>query len=250
MRRNSSSSSDDDSRKPRKIVYVNNRCHCDVIRKESSAVLKNIVLEATVDLAVLEKIKIDVPMRTNCDVNIPEKPVVPEYKPPPPKPKPLPAAKVAYVGEVYKFTVEVKDLPRMDSLATGGKADPYFYFYLYDNGAWKMYYGGRDTALKNTRHGHWSFPLVASEVKLSEKIKIVWMDWDGNRSNDDEIGITEISVTQAISGIRLGGTYHESAGLKITGKRANNAVVKLIVNKQAEPKPGQTLNRTNSIKQK
>jgi len=243
----SSSDSSDDERGYKRVSSKKNKayCSCEVIRKDSYATLSNIYMEATVNLGVLERIRLDVPMRTNCDVKGIS---VPKPKPAPveqAKPKPVvPAAKVAYVGEVYKFTVEVKDLPRMDAWAAGGKADPYFYFYL-DS---RMYYGGRDTALRNTRNGHWSFPLVASEVKLAEKIIIKWMDWD-TKTQDDEIGMTELNVTQAISAIRLGNSMKQvTQNLRISGKRSNSAVVTLIVEKQAEPKAGQTLNRTNSIR--
>ena len=45
------------------------QCYCTIVAKESSAMLTNIVLEATLDLSVLERIKLDVPMKTDCYVN-------------------------------------------------------------------------------------------------------------------------------------------------------------------------------------
>ena len=157
-------------------------------------------------------------------------------------PKPIPAAKIAYVGEVWVFTVIVQDLPKHDNFADD-RTDPYFYFYL-DN---KMYYGGRETTLKDTRTGEWRFPLVASEVRLSTTIKIVWMDYyldSTTHKKDEEIGVTQVSVAQVTNGLTEGfQTRYRTDSLEISG---TSATISIIVEKQ--PEPSKTINRTNSFK--
>jgi len=264
----SSSSSDDDhkerrlttNKQPKQLVYVNNRCHCTIISKESSAVLKNIVLEATLDLAVTEKISLDVPMQTECFVrtmghqpvvvDTPVKPVVvpkpqiikvQEQKVEESKPVPVPApapvqVKVepkvqrvpSVVKEVFKIIVEVNDLPKMDTFLNGGAADPYFYFYL-DS---KLYFGGRDKAIKNSRKGQWSFPILASLVRGASKITIKWFDFD-QVGKDDEIGTTEVEVSKAIRHITAGTSNKSITNfLTISGKKAEKANVSLTIIKE------------------
>jgi len=264
----SSSSSDDEkhykkqSSKPKIPIYVNNKCYCTVVSQESSAVLTNIVLEATLDLSVTEKISLDVPMQTECFVRTTghqpvvvdtpvhyEKPaVVPkpkpvsitrveEIKPAAPAPAPVPVKVVetkpvqrapSAVKEVFKIIVEVNDLPKMDTFLNGGAADPYFYFYL-DS---KLYFGGRDKAIKNSRKGQWSFPILASLVRGASKITIKWFDFD-QVGKDDEIGTTELEVSKAIRHI-TSGTSNKCVTnfLTISGKKAEKASVSLTIIKE------------------
>lgn len=232
------------------------RCYCEVVKKESSAVLHNIVLDASLDLSVLERIKVNVPMKTTCEVidytpiNI--KPPVVEYRPPPPKPqpKPIPSAKVAYVGEVYRFTVIIEGL-EVQHGRSDGYMDPYFYFWIGD----RHYYGGRERILEASAKGRWNFPLVASELKLAarenQQIKIVWMDYNmeykETHIHDEEIGTTVLDVETSIKGILQGRTRHEVTDLKISGSKARTAFVRIISEKQAEPE--KTINRTNSYRE-
>lgn len=256
----SSSSSDDEKRSHnslKKKVSKGHGCHCTVIHKESSAVISNIVLEATVDLSVVERIKIDVPVKTHCQVrSMSKKPVVTQVESKPvvqqersvpeqqpvqkrkslPKPKveqkPMPEEHAAkpppLIKEVFKIIVEVNDLPKMDSFLNGGSADPYFYFYL-DN---KLYFGGRDKAIKNSRKGQWSFPILASLVRNAHKITIKWFDFD-SVGKDDEIGTTELDINKAIRHI-LSGTSNKCVTnfLNINGKGCEKASVSVTVTKE------------------
>lgn len=244
----SSSSSDDDVRYSKKTrVYTNpSRCTCEVIRQESYATLSNIMLEATVNVGVYEKIMLDVPMHTECHVRQSGyQPVyvdTPVQQPKPvvvPKPSIQPVQKVEHVSkpvsrtasvvkEVFKIIVEVNDLPKMDTFLNGGSADPYFYFYL-DS---KLYFGGRDKAIKNSRKGQWSFPILASLVRGASKITIKWFDFD-QVGKDDEIGTTELEVSKAIQQITNGNSNKSiSKFLSISGKKADKAQVSVTVIKE------------------
>jgi len=246
----SSSSSDDDQQQKKTPVYIhNNRCTCEVIRQESYAVLSNIMLEATVRLGVEERIALDVPMHTECtvrqsgyqpvyvDTPVQQKTVTVQPAKPVVVPKPQPAkveqAKpvsrtASVVKEVFKIVVEVNDLPKMDTFLNGGSADPYFYFYL-DS---KLYFGGRDKAIKNSRKGQWSFPILASLVRGASKITIKWFDFD-QVGKDDEIGTTELEVSKAIRHITAG-TSNKSVTnfLTISGKKADKASVSVTIIKE------------------
>lgn len=258
----SSSSSEDINIavRPRHSNISGHGCHCTVTHQESSAIIKNIVLEATVDLSVLEKIKIDIPIKTQCSVknlsthskptvtgptveqqikvpqtqkqnsqpqkNLSQKPKIEQLAPeenaakPPAHIKPEPAQK-----EVFKIIIEVNDLPKMDLV---GGADPYFYFYL-DN---KLYFGGPDKAIKNSRKGQWSFPILASLVRNSNKITIKWFDYD-TVGKDDEIGTTEVETSKAIRHIVTGSSNKSVTNfLSIKGKNCDKSSVSVSVIKE------------------
>lgn len=225
--------------------HSNHNCVCTIVAKESSAMLSNIVLDATLDLSVLETLRINVPMKTECNVTGIVRPPPVEEKP---RPKtPPPAAKVAYVGERYEFKIEVDNL-------YSSKADPYFMFYLGD----RFFYGGRDTALTDSKNAVWSFPVNGSDVKLLEmeggSITLRWMDYEGSDySNDFEVGETVIKAYDAIRNIKSGTSkFMVNSGLLIkkTSKSANIPTsmtrVKMTVTVLADPR--KTLNRTGSIR--
>lgn len=128
-------------------------------------------------------------------------------------------------NEIFKIVIEVNDLPKMDSFINGGSADPYFYFYL-DK---KLFFGGRDKAIKNSRKGQWSFPILASLVRNAQKITIKWFDFD-NIGKDDEIGTTEIDVSRAIRNIlNTSSNKCVTNMLPIKGKNCEKANVSITV---------------------